>query len=339
LCSAIYQIQDLKQIYDRKTVLEIDRLSLSDASISGLIGPNGSGKSTLLRLLGFIEKPAEGKILFEGRTMEPFSPDIRFRVTLLSQEPYLMKRTVFNNVAYGLQLRGNTSNLSERVSEALSWVGLPASDFTNRPWFALSGGEAQRVALAARLILRPKVLLLDEPTTSVDAASAQLIKEASLNARRQWNTALVIASHDLEWLYEICDEVIHMFKGRLLGADSENLVFGPWQHLSGNYWGKCLPGGQRIFVPHPPDRESTAVIDTFQLVNGETSTAESGLCSLTGILTKFILERSSGDTIATVSIDTQTFMTRLNPQRIREQQLVPGCKITLRYNPDLVKWI
>ena len=128
-----------------------------------------------------------------------------------------MKRSVFNNVAYGLKLRGNGRKIATKVDEALTLVGLPGQVFARRPWYALSGGEAQRVALAARLALKPSVLLLDEPTASVDAASAQLIKEASLRARSQWDATLIVASHDWQWLYEICDEIWHLFKGKIFG--------------------------------------------------------------------------------------------------------------------------
>ncbi|MEA3232005.1 MAG: ABC transporter ATP-binding protein, partial [Thermodesulfobacteriota bacterium] len=227
----IYEINSLKHSYGANTVLAIEHLTVQPASIVGLIGPNGSGKSTLLKLLGLIEKPTEGTIHFNGRFVEPFSNEARFLITMLPQEPFLMKRSVFKNISYGLKLRGNGSEIAKKVNEALSLVGLDSNDFAQRPWYALSGGEAQRVALAARLVLKPKVLLLDEPTASVDAASAQLIKEASLRARQELGTTLIVASHDWQWLYEICDETLHLFKGKVFGTGRETIIFGPWQKL------------------------------------------------------------------------------------------------------------
>ncbi|MBW2612978.1 MAG: ATP-binding cassette domain-containing protein, partial [Deltaproteobacteria bacterium] len=115
----IFEIDTLKHTYAGKTVLEIEHLEIQPASIVGLIGPNGSGKSTLLKMLGLIEKPTRGEIRFKGRRVAPFSDEARFRITLLPQEPFLMKRNVFRNVAYGLKLRGHGKQLAEDVHRAL----------------------------------------------------------------------------------------------------------------------------------------------------------------------------------------------------------------------------
>jgi len=223
LSSYIYQIYDLEHRYDGHPALKINTLSIKPASITGLIGPNGSGKSTLLKLLSFVEKPTRGKIYFKDELVEPFSDSVRFKVTLLPQDTYLMKRSVFDNISYGLKIRGDKNNHREQIYQALSLVGLPAEEFAKRQWYQLSGGEAQRVALAARLVLKPEALLLDEPTASVDADCAQLIKDASLRACREWGTTLVIANQDWQWLYDICDEIIHLFKGCILDAGMDNM--------------------------------------------------------------------------------------------------------------------
>ena len=115
----IYEIRSLKHSYEDTTVLEIEHLILQPASIVGLIGPNGSGKSTLLRLMGLIERPSQGNILFNDRIVEPFSDEARFHITMLPQEPFLMKRSVFKNVSYGLKLRGNANDVLNQVKEAL----------------------------------------------------------------------------------------------------------------------------------------------------------------------------------------------------------------------------
>lgn len=211
---ALYHLENLTQVYGDRTVLEVDRLDIEIRTITGLIGPNGSGKSTLMRILAFLEKPATGRVTFQGQPLSQVALDLRRQVTMLSQEPYLLKRSVQANVSYGLKLRG-ISDTRQQVNRALEKVGLDPTRFSQRSWRELSGGEAQRVALAARLILKPKVLLLDEPTASVDRESSDLILQAALDARNRWGTTLIIISHQLTWLRQIADRILSMDYGRL----------------------------------------------------------------------------------------------------------------------------
>jgi tungstate transport system ATP-binding protein len=304
----------------------------------GIIGPNGSGKSSLLRLLGLIERPCRGKILFNGRDVEPFSDEARFLITLLPQEPFLMKRSVFNNVSYGLKLRGNGGDIVARVGEALAWVGLSNRDFARRPWYALSGGESQRVALAARLALKPKALLLDEPTASVDAASAQLIKEAVLRARQQWGATLIVASHDWQWLYEICDEIRHIFKGQIFGTGRESAIFGPWQEPEPGKWVKVLSDKQQLIVPEPPNQEAAALIDDLAVSESESGAGDDDHV-LRGIVSRLSLEKNTGQVVATIIAANLPFTVGLTPQQIKERTIFPGKEIFIHYNLKSVKWI
>jgi tungstate transport system ATP-binding protein len=334
----IYEINTLKHSYAGKPILEIQHLKVEPASIVGLIGPNGSGKSTLLRLLGLIERPTNGQILFNGRFIGPFSDEARFQITLLPQEPFLMKRSVFKNVSYGLKLRKNKDDVTGRVKEALSLVGLASEEFVQRPWYALSGGEAQRVALAARLALKPKVLLLDEPTASVDAASAQLIKEASLRARKELGTTLIVASHDWQWLYEVCDDILHLFRGKVFGSGRETIVFGPWQELEAGRCGKKLSDGQELLVPLPPDKDGVAVIDVFS-IGGNALKPEPKDVSLHGIVSRLTLEKNSGRIFVTIMAANIPFIIGLSQQQFHEHPLFPGKTASIHYSLDSVKWI
>jgi tungstate transport system ATP-binding protein len=338
LSQPLYEIESIKHLVAGQTVLEIENLTLQPAAIVGLIGPNGSGKSTLLRLLGLIERPTQGKIRFEGRRVEPFSDHARFSITLLPQEPFLMKRSVFKNVAYGLKLRGNSGDIGRRVSEALTLVGLATEDFAQRPWYALSGGEAQRVALAARLILRPKVLLLDEPTASVDAASAYLIKEASLRARDEWGTTLIVASHDWQWLYEICDEMVHLFKGKIFGTGRETIIYGPWRELGSGKQGKLLSDQQRLQVPPIPNKEAAAVICDVS-VSKDDAITDAGDIVLRGTVSHLRLERNTGRLFATIIVGNLPFTVGLTPQQEKEHIVFPGETVFIRYRLDHIKWI
>jgi tungstate transport system ATP-binding protein len=237
-------------------------------------------------------------------------------------------------------LRGNGTDIAGRVSEALAWVGLPSREFARRPWYALSGGEAQRVALAARLALKPNVLLLDEPTASVDAASAQLIKEAALRARQQWGTTLIVASHDWDWLYEVCDEVRHLFKARLFGTGKENVVFGPWRHYKGRLWEKELIDGQRIRLLEPPERDAAAIVIP-NLITSETDTAADRPETehLHGIISRLTLEKTGAKIVATILVGNLPFTIKVSQNVIQQQNLYPGQSVSLYYATSSVKWL
>ncbi|BBD07364.1 ABC transporter ATP-binding protein [Desulfovibrio ferrophilus] len=217
----LYELRDVVQEYGGREVLRVPKLDLYERRITGLAGPNGSGKSTLMRLLAFLESPAHGVVKYAGNGKADADNGVRREVTLLTQEPYLLKRSVAANVAYGMKVRGLGASL-ERVGHSLEMVGLDPELFMHRAWYELSGGEAQRVALAARLVLRPKVLLLDEPTASLDEVSVDRIHHAVLAAREQWGTTLVVVSHDMGWLNKVCDEIISLRSGRIQSPDNSS---------------------------------------------------------------------------------------------------------------------
>lgn len=333
----VYELQSLEHTYGEKMVLSIEHLTVQPASIVGLIGPNGGGKSTLLKLMGLIERPTKGRIIFNGRPVEPFSDGARFQVSMLPQESFLMKRSVFHNVSYGLKLRG-AKNITNKVYEALALVGLDGNNFSSRPWYALSGGEAQRVALAARLVLKPKALLLDEPTASVDVASAQLIKHAAIWARQELGTTLIVASHDWPWLYEVSDKILHLYNGRIFGTGREAIIFGPWEKLGTNKWGKILSDGQQLHVPPPPGPAAAAVIDLTFVGDHERKTVEEDVV-LSGVVSRLSLEKKTGQVFATILAGDLSFSIKLPRQQHTESSLFPGRTIDVRYCLDQVRWV
>ncbi len=337
----IYRIEHLVHRYDSGPVLAIDRLDIEPASITGLVGPNGSGKSTLLKLMAFIFRPTHGRILFDGQPALPFDESVRFLVTLLTQDPYLMKRTVFKNIAYGMKVRGNRENWTRQVNDALAMVGLDPDTFAQRQWDQLSGGEAQRVALAARLVLKPRVLLLDEPTASVDAASSELIRAASLRARREWGTTLVIASHDREWLYDVCDEVIHLFKGTPTGTGRSNMIFGPWVPEENGLYTKPLGDGIRFTVSAPPHADATAFIDpaAIHIIDcGKAASAEN-IALADGTVTRIAAEKQSGNLFADVRVGSLTLVVRVDESHLAAMTLHRGWPVTLAYRPESIRWL
>lgn len=223
---AMYRLKNIKHFYSQRCVLQIPSLEIGQGEILGLLGANGSGKSTLLRILAFLETPTEGTVYFKKERVETLSVNYRRSVTLLLQNTYLLKRAVWENVAFGLKVRGvRGKELMKSMEEALYFVGLAPSQFARRKWFELSGGEAQRVALASRLAIKPEVLLLDEPTASVDRVSAELIKQGVRMCREKWGTTLVLVSHDVLWVKSLSDRLLILTEGELSTSSSSNNPF------------------------------------------------------------------------------------------------------------------
>lgn len=337
----VYQVKDIDHFYGDKQVLSIEDISIPPASIVGLIGPNGSGKSTLLKLLAFLEEPTYGSIFFKGRKVQPFSDRIRFRVTLLTQEPYLLHRSVFDNVSFGLKIRKDTRDLKSRVNEALALVGLEPENFSRRKWSALSGGEAQRVALAARLILKPEVLLLDEPTANVDADSGRLIRKASLKAREEWGTTLVVATHDWQWLYETCDSVLHLLHGRVFKGGMGCAVSGPWRIGQKDMLHKELEDGQLLIVPKPEEGKHMVMLDPIRLkitLPDRESLLTWNFTTLNGSVSRLFLERNNETVQAAIRVAELVLTIRLERKNVERLKLYPGKEVNISYDPQEVEW-
>ena len=194
MSTALYETHNLVQRYNGREALNVPHLAIGQGETVFLTGPNGCGKSTLLRLLAFLERPAAGVLRYAG------AADGRKEATLLLQDPYLLHMSVYNNVLLGLKFRkhckDHTAGMRQIFESCMKAAGFDEPwNFADRGPRELSGGERQRVALASRLALRPRVLLLDEPTANVDAASARALALAIQTCKADGIT-VVCATHD-----------------------------------------------------------------------------------------------------------------------------------------------
>ena len=158
---------DIRVVYRGRTVVDVPSIEIASGETYALLGASGAGKSTLLRVMGLLERPTHGRVVFDGAPVAPRDLTARLRIAAVFQKPYLLRGTVGDNVAYGLRLRGlRGADMAARVAAVLDRVGL--SGWQDRSALTLSGGEAQRVALARALVLEPSFLLLDEPLSYMD---------------------------------------------------------------------------------------------------------------------------------------------------------------------------
>ena len=334
---SILRLHNVRHQYKNRTVLDIPEFKVPRGSIIGLAGPNGSGKSTMLRVLSCLEGCSSGSVFFENKAILPFDERARHLLTYLPQEPYLLKRSVFENISFGLKIRGQRKSYRSIVSKALELVGLP-SHFADRQWYELSGGESQRVALASRLVLKPSCLMLDEPTASVDMESTYMIRRAISLAREEWGTTLVITSHHQSWLNDICDRIVYLYKGRLLDHSYKNVLLGPWDEVSRDLVSMQIADGQLLFASTPPANQTNAIIpaNALRITAAELDNSTQNLsCLVTGIYAN----KKSSDLQISLSCGDQQLIMEIAESNFLKEDIRPNKKVTVFYQPTDVIWI
>jgi len=220
----IYHLEGLQQTYNGRTVLDVDQLGVRRGEILGLVGPSGAGKSTLLRLFAFLERPSAGLLTYKDRPCDDSWPDLnsRRRVTMVFQNPHLLRRSVRDNVAYGLNLRGRENGRHD-VAAILEQLGL--GDLAHVHAHTLSGGEAQRVALARALVLQPEILLLDEPTANLDPYNIKLIEKIVRRTNHENGTTVIVVTHNIFQARRLAGRVGLLLSGHLVEVAQTEAFF------------------------------------------------------------------------------------------------------------------
>lgn len=335
----LYRIENLNHRYGDTFSLNIPFLCIEQGSSVGLIGPNGSGKSTLLRILAFLEIPNSGALYFKGLPSSGIAAPQTSGVTMLLQDPYLLKRSVFENVAFGLKVRKKNHGLMERVYESLHLVGLNPKKFVRRRWYELSGGESKRIALASRIILNPDVLILDEPTANIDPNSAYVIKEAILSIRKRFGTSLIIVSHDHVWLNKITDTNIEIYDGRISESGVDNLIPGPWNHSDKGLCEKTLQDDQKLYSVNPPDENSTAILDPTNIIlSTEYPDGMSAQNIVRGVITALNMEKEREKVRVSVDIAGMPLTCSVTQYAASTLALFPGNYIWVVFKASSLHW-
>ncbi|TDB36976.1 MAG: ABC transporter ATP-binding protein [Actinobacteria bacterium] len=218
-------ITGVRKVFKGKAAVDVTRLELKPGRTLALLGPSGSGKSTLLSIVGLLEKPDAGTIELDGVRVSVADRAARMTMAAAFQRTYLFKGTVGENVAYGLRLRRvSGAETAERVAAALERVGLPG--WQDRSALTLSGGEAQRVALARALVLRPRILLLDEPLASLDPIMKWRLTRDFAQILSEERVTTLYVTHDQDEALAVADDVAIMREGRIVAHGPVDEVFG-----------------------------------------------------------------------------------------------------------------
>ena len=213
----LVEARSLCKEYSGRQVLKGIDLRVQNGEVFVLVGPNGAGKTTLLKILDLLEDPTSGEVLLDGMSIN-YSPKdkvaFRRRISMVFQQTVLFNMSIFDNVAYALRVRGKDErSIGQRVKEALELMQL--RDFENKNALSLSGGEAQRVALAQALVTEPELLLLDEPTTNLDPRNVSIVEEALSLVNREKKITMIMATHNMFQAQSLAHRVAAFNEGRI----------------------------------------------------------------------------------------------------------------------------
>jgi len=242
----VFEIYNLKlSINGREILKNITDLKIPKNSVFGIMGPSGSGKSTLLKVLNRLIEiydgvKVEGKVLYLGKDIFEMNPiQLRKEVGMVFQQPNPFPHmSIYDNIAYPLKAHGikDKKEISKIVEESLRRVGLwdEVKDRLNAPASQLSGGQQQRLTIARALALKPKVLLMDEPTSMIDVVSAQKIENLIIELKKE--ITIILVSHNPHQAARVTDYVAFIYSGELIEWGPTKEIFtSPKNELTERY--------------------------------------------------------------------------------------------------------
>ena len=228
------ELKNIKKVFirdkNRIEALKDVTLKVDEGDIFGVIGFSGAGKSTLIRIVNYLEKPTEGEVIVNGSDLSKLNTkelrDLRKKIGMIFQHFNLLEsKTVYHNIAIPLILNNTPKKeIDERVAELLEFVGLV--DRANAYPSELSGGQKQRVGIARALATNPLVLLCDEATSALDPQTTHSILQLLKKTNKEYNITILIITHEMNVIREICNKVAVMENGEVIETGSLIDIFG-----------------------------------------------------------------------------------------------------------------
>jgi molybdopterin-binding protein len=249
-------LRDVRVRRGGSEIVNVPHLDVAAGEVLVIVGPNGAGKSVLLETLALLQRPSEGRVLFEGEPVAGRQLALRRRMALVFQDPLLLRRSVAENTALGLRLRGvPRSERRERVAFWMERFGI--AHLARRSGPTLSGGEAQRTGLARAFAVQPEVLLLDEPFSALDAPTREGLLDDLSAVLGETGVTTVFVTHDRDEAMRLGGRMAVLMNGEIRQVGATTDVFAS-----------------------PVDREVAAFVGVETMVPGRVRSLEDGLAAV-----------------------------------------------------------
>lgn len=213
--------------YGEKTVLEDVNLKIKDGEFMVLVGPSGSGKTTMLKMINRLLEPTDGNIYMDDKRIKDYNQrDLRLSTGYVLQQIALFPNlTVAENIAIIPEMKGwNKDKIKQNTAELLEMVGLPAKEYAGRFPSMLSGGEQQRVGIVRAIIGEPRILLMDEPFSALDAISRKQLQVLTKKLHNEFGVTIIFVTHDTDEALLLADRIAVLQNGQICQIDKPNAI-------------------------------------------------------------------------------------------------------------------
>ena len=227
--------------YGEKSVLEDVNLKIKDGEFMVLVGPSGSGKTTMLKMINRLLEPTDGNIYMDDKRIKDYNQrDLRLSTCYVLQQIALFPNlTVAENIAIIPEMKGwNKDKIKQNTAELLEIVGLPAKEYAGRFPSMLSGGEQQRVGIVRAIIGEPRILLMDEPFSALDAISRKQLQVLTKKLHNEFGVTIIFVTHDTDEALLLADRIAVLQNGQICQIDKPNAILeNPSNEFVANLFG------------------------------------------------------------------------------------------------------
>lgn len=213
--------------YGEKSVLEDVNLKIKDGEFMVLVGPSGSGKTTMLKMINRLLEPTDGNIYMDDKRIKDYNQrDLRLSTGYVLQQIALFPNlTVAENIAIIPEMKGwNKDKIKQNTAELLEMVGLPAKEYAGRLPSMLSGGEQQRAGIVRAIIGEPRILLMDEPFSALDAISRKQLQVLTKKLHNEFGVTIIFVTHDTDEALLLADRIAVLQNGQICQIDKPNAI-------------------------------------------------------------------------------------------------------------------